>query len=109
MIELLTSETPNGWKISITLEELGLPYEYRHIKLSERQQKEDWYLKLNPNGRIPTIIDHDNDDFVVFESGAIMIYLAEKTGRLMPADVKGRSLVIQWLMFQMGNLGPMMG
>lgn len=109
MIELYTSETPNGWKISITLEELGLPYDVKHIKLSERQQKEDWYLKLNPNGRIPTIIDRDNDDFVVFESGAIMIYLAEKTGELMPSDVKGRSLVIQWLMFQMGNLGPMMG
>lgn len=109
MIELLTSETPNGWKISITLEELGLPYDVKHIRLSQRQQKEDWYLKLNPNGRIPTIIDHDNDDFVVFESGAIMIYLAEKTGKLMPSDQKGRSLVIQWLMFQMGNLGPMMG
>lgn len=109
MIELLTSETPNGWKISITLEELGLPYEVKHIRLSQRQQKEDWYLKLNPNGRIPTIIDHDNDNFVVFESGAIMIYLAEKTGKLMPSDQKGRSLVIQWLMFQMGNLGPMMG
>lgn len=109
MIELLTSETPNGWKISITLEELELPYTVRHIRLSERQQKEDWYLKLNPNGRIPTIIDNDNDDFVVFESGAIMIYLAEKTGRLMPSEQKGRSLVIQWLMFQMGNLGPMMG
>lgn len=109
MIELLTSETPNGWKISITLEEMGLPYEVKYIRLSKRQQKEDWYLKLNPNGRIPTIIDHDNDDFVVFESGAIMIYLAEKTGKLMPSDQKGRSLVIQWLMFQMGNLGPMMG
>lgn len=109
MIELLTSETPNGWKISITLEELGLPYDVKHIRLSQRQQKEDWYLKLNPNGRIPTIIDHDNDNFVVFESGAIMIYLAEKTGKLMPSDQKGRSLVIQWLMFQMGNLGPMMG
>lgn len=109
MIELLTSETPNGWKISITLEELGLPYDVKHIRLSQRQQKEDWYLKLNPNGRIPTIIDHDNDDFVVFESGAIMIYLAERTGKLMPSDQKGRSLVIQWLMFQMGNLGPMMG
>lgn len=109
MIELFTSETPNGWKVSIALEEMELPYTVRHIKLSERQQKEDWYLKLNPNGRIPTIIDHDNDDFVVFESGAILIYLAEKTGKLMPTDVKGRSLVIQWLMFQMGGIGPMMG
>ena len=109
MIELFTSETPNGWKISVALEELELPYTVRHIKLSEGQQKEDWYMKLNPNGRIPTIIDHDFDDFVVFESGAILIYLAEKTGKLMPRDVKGRSRVIQWLMFQMGNIGPMMG
>ena len=109
VIELFTSETPNGWKISIALEEMGLPYEYRHIRLSKREQKEPWYLKLNPNGRIPTIIDHDNDDFVVFESGAILIYLAEKTGLLMPKDVKGRSLVIQWLMFQMAGIGPMMG
>jgi GST-like protein len=109
MIELFTSETPNGWKVSIALEEMELPYSVRHIKLSEREQKQDWYLKLNPNGRIPTIIDHDNDDFVVFESGAILIYLAEKTGKLMPSDVKGRSLVIQWLMFQMGGIGPMMG
>jgi len=109
VIELLTAATPNGWKISIALEEMELPYTYRHIKLSEREQKEEWYLRLNPNGRIPTIIDHDNDDFVVFESGAILIYLAEKTGKLMPRDVKGRSRVIQWLMFQMGNIGPMMG
>ncbi|MGH8247678.1 MAG: glutathione S-transferase family protein [Gammaproteobacteria bacterium] len=109
MIELLTSETPNGWKISIALEEMRLPYTVRHIKLSEGHQKQEWYMKLNPNGRIPTIIDHDFDDFVVFESGAILIYLAEKTGKLMPRDVKGRSLVIQWLMFQMGNIGPMMG
>jgi glutathione S-transferase len=109
VIELFTSETPNGWKISIALEEMKLPYTYRHIRLGKREQKEEWYLKLNPNGRIPTIIDHDNDDFVVFESGAILIYLAEKTGLLMPKDVKGRSLVIQWLMFQMAGIGPMMG
>ncbi|HEY4646589.1 MAG TPA: glutathione S-transferase N-terminal domain-containing protein [Steroidobacteraceae bacterium] len=109
MIELFTSDTPNGWKVSIALEEMALPYTYRHIRLSLRQQKEEWYLKLNPNGRIPTIIDHDNDDFVVFESGAILIYLAEKTGLFLPRDVKGRSLVFQWLMFQMGGVGPMMG
>ncbi len=109
MIELFTEATPNGWKASVTLEELGLEYSVRHIKFSERQQKEPWYLKINPNGRIPTIVDHDNDDFAVFESGAIMIYLAEKVGKLLPADVKGRSTVIQWLMFQMGGIGPMMG
>ena len=109
MVELFTSETPNGWKVSVALEEMELPYTVRHIKLSEQQQKEDWYLKINPNGRIPTIVDHDLDDFPVFESGAILIYLAEKTGKLMPRDVKGRSRVIQWLMFQMGGIGPMMG
>jgi GST-like protein len=109
VIELFTSDTPNGWKISIALEEMALPYTYRYLRLGKREQKEEWYLKLNPNGRIPTIIDHDNDDFVVFESGAILIYLAEKTGLFMPRDIKGRSLVIQWLMFQMGGVGPMMG
>src|SRR5882762_11800645 len=109
MIELLTSETPNGWKISIALEEMGLPYTWRHIKLSEKEQKADWYVRLNPNRRIPTLIDHDNDDFVIFESGAILIYLAEKSGRFLPKDVKGRSRVLQWLMFQMSGIGPMMG
>ncbi len=109
MIELLTAATPNGWKASITLEELGLEYTVRPISLQDGEQKEPWYLELNPNGRIPTVIDHDNDGFVVFESGAIQMYLAEKTGRLMPADFNGRSLVVQWLMFQMGGLGPMMG
>jgi len=109
MIELFTAATPNGWKASITLEELGLKYRVRRIALDKKEQKEAWYLKLNPNGRIPTIVDHDNGGFAVFESGAIMIYLAEKAGALMPKDSKGRSLVIQWLMFQMGGIGPMMG
>ena len=109
MIDLYTAATPNGWKVSITLEELGLNYSLHALQLSQQQQKEDWYLKLNPNGRIPTIIDRSNDDFAVFESGAIMLYLAEKTGRLMPKDAKGRSRVIQWLMFQMSGVGPMMG
>jgi GST-like protein len=109
VIDLYTAETPNGWKISIALEELGLPYRVHALKLSQGEQKREEYLQLNPNGRIPTIVDRDNDDFVVFESGAILIYLAEKTGRLMPTDVKGRSRVIQWLMFQMAGVGPMMG
>ena len=109
MIDLYTSPTPNGWKASVTLEELELPYEAHPIDLSKNVQKEEWFLKLNPNGRIPVIVDRDNDDFAVFETGAIMVYLAEKTGRLMPSDARGRSLVMQWLMFQMGGIGPMMG
>jgi glutathione S-transferase len=109
MIELFTAATPNGWKISIALEEMGLRYTLRTLSLSKLEQKEDWFLKINPNGRIPAIIDHDNDDFAVFESGAILIYLAEKSGQLLPAEPKARSRVLQWLMFQMGGVGPMMG
>ena len=109
MIDLYTAATPNGHKISIALEELELPYQMHVLKLSENEQKQPWFLKINPNGRIPAIVDREAGDFAVFESGAILIYLAEKTGRLMPADVTGRSRVIQWLMFQMGGIGPMMG
>jgi glutathione S-transferase len=109
MIELFTAATPNGWKASITLEELGIEYRVRRIVFDKQEQKEPWFLKINPNGRIPAIVDHGNGGFAVFESGAIMIYLAEQAGALLPADVKGRSLVVQWLMFQMGGIGPMMG
>jgi GST-like protein len=109
MIDLYTSETPNGWKASIALEEMQLPYTVHALKLSRREQKEPWYLKINPNGRIPTIVDRDNGDFSVFESGAILIYLAEKTGTFLPRETKARSRVIQWLMFQMSAIGPMMG
>lgn len=109
MIELLTSRTPNGYKVSIALEEMKLPYSVTSISLKDKVQKEPWFLELNPNGRIPAIIDHDADDFAVFESGAILVYLAEKTGQFMPTDAKGRSVVMQWLMFQMGGIGPMMG
>jgi GST-like protein len=109
MIDLYTSRTPNGYKVSIALEEMGLPYTVHRIRLGDGDQKQDWYLELNPNGRIPTIVDKDNADFAVFESGAILIYLAEKTGKLLPAQPRQRSSVIQWLMFQMGGLGPMQG
>jgi glutathione S-transferase len=109
MIKLYTVGTPNGKKVSIVLEEMNLEYDVHAIQMGELEQKEDWYLELNPNGRIPTIVDQDNDGFVVFESGAILLYLAEKTGLLIPADEKKRSQVVQWLMFQMGGIGPMQG
>jgi len=105
-IKLYTAATPNGWKISIALEEMGLPYEVRVIDFETQEQKAGWYVKLNPNGRIPTL---DDDGFIMFESGAILIYLAEKTGKFLPRDVHGRSRVLQWLMFQMSGIGPMMG
>jgi GST-like protein len=109
MIDLYTAPTPNGWKASIALEELELPYEVHVINLLAGDQRQPEYLELNPNGRIPTIVDREENNFAVFESGAILIYLAEKAGRLLPSDRKGRSVVIQWLMFQMGGVGPMMG
>ena len=109
MIELYTAATPNGYKVSIMLEETGLPYTFHHVQLQDKQQKQDWYLQLNPNGRIPTIVDRDNDGFAVFESGAILIYLAEKTDQFMPHDPNRRSQVIQWLMFQVAGIGPMQG
>ncbi|MBP6338661.1 MAG: glutathione S-transferase N-terminal domain-containing protein [Vitreoscilla sp.] len=109
MIDLYTAPTPNGHKISIALEELALPYELHALDLMAGQQKTPEFLRINPNGRIPAIVDHEADDFAVFESGAILIYLAEKTGQLMPGDARGRSRVLQWLMFQMGGIGPMMG
>ncbi|WP_372778170.1 glutathione S-transferase family protein [Litorivivens sp.] len=108
MIELYTAATPNGWKASIALEELGLPYELKAIALDKNEQKTPEFLAINPNGRIPAIIDRDAD-ITVFESGAILQYLAEKTGKLMPTDPKGKYSVIQWLMFQMGGVGPMQG
>ena len=111
MITLYTAPTPNGHKASITLEELAIPYKVVGIDLGKNVQKEPWFLAINPNGRIPAIVDHDAGDFPVFESGAIMLYLCEKdgSGKLLPKDPKGRSRVIQWLMFQMGGVGPMQG
>ena len=109
MIDLYTAATPNGHKVSIALEELGLPYTLKVLDLAKGEQKTPAFLAINPNGRIPAIIDHEAGGFAVFESGAILIYLAEKAGRLMPSDAQGRSRVLQWLMFQMGGVGPMMG
>ncbi|MBK5352045.1 glutathione S-transferase N-terminal domain-containing protein [Pseudomonas sp. TH41] len=109
MIDLYTAATPNGHKVSIVLEELGLPYTVHALSFDKKEQKSPDFLKLNPNGRIPAIVDRANDDFAVFESGAILIYLAELSGKLLPKDPKGRSVVLQWLMFQMGGIGPMQG
>ncbi len=108
-IDLYTWATPNGWKASCTLEELQIPYTVYPLDIMKKQHKTSEYSRLNPNEKIPAIVDHDVGDFVVFESGAIMIYLAEKAGRLLPTEFKGRSRVIQWLMFQMGGVGPMQG
>ena len=106
MITLYTASTPNGHKVSVALEELDLPYTVRAIDMLGGEQKQRWFTALNPNGRIPVLAD---DGLVIFESGAILLHLARKTGRLMPATDPGRSRVEQWLMFQMGGVGPMMG
>ena len=123
-ITLYTAGTPNGWKASILIEELGIKCKVHPISLSKNQQKEEWFLKINPNGRIPAIgmsneadmvacmffnssmmtaMDHDEGDLPIFESGAIMLHLAEKEGKLLPKDVRKRAEVISWLMFQMAS------
>ncbi len=109
MIDLYTWTTPNGRKVSIALEEMGLAYAVHPVPLKTGVQKSPAFLGLNPNGRIPVIVDRDEGDFPVFESGAILMYLAEKTGQFWPADMRERHTVIQWLMFQMGGIGPMSG
>ncbi|MEC4805621.1 MAG: glutathione binding-like protein [Jaaginema sp. PMC 1079.18] len=108
-IHLYTASTMNGWKPVIFLEEAEVDYELTYIDFGKKEQKSDWYVKLNPNGRIPTIVDRGNDDFVVFESGAILWYLAQKYQKFLPEAEKARSQTLQWLMFQMGGIGPMMG
>lgn len=113
MIDLHYAATPNGWKISIMLEECGLPYRVIPVNIGRGEQFAAEFLKISPNNRIPAIVDHDPADggepFSAFETGAILIYLAEKSGRFLPTDLRGRSTVIQWVMWQMGGLGPMLG
>src|SRR5215475_11032995 len=112
MIELYTWGTPNGKKASIMLEEIGLPYEVHPINLRKREQFSPEFLAINPNNKIPAIIDRDGPGgkpFTLFESGAILIYLAEKTGKLLPKDPSKRYQTLQWLMFQMGGVGPVFG
>lgn len=109
MIELYTAPTPNGRKISIALEEMALPYRVHALRLDRLEQKRPEFLEVNPNGRIPAIVDTDEEDFAVFESGAILVYLAGKTGRFLPAETRDRSLALQWLFFQVGGIGPMQG
>ena len=111
-IELYYWPTPNGWKASIFLEELGLPYEVRPINIAAGDQFEPEFLKISPNNKMPALVDPEGPDggpISVFESGAILIYLAEKTGRFLPTDPRGRYRVLEWLMFQMGSVGPMLG
>jgi GST-like protein len=112
MIDLYTWTTPNGRKASVMLEECGLPYTVHKIDIGKGDQFKPEFLAVNPNGKIPAIVDKDGPGgkpISVFESGAILIYLAEKTGKFMPADPRGRYAVLQWLMFQMGGVGPMFG
>jgi len=109
MIDLYTDSTPNGWKVSIMLEEIQLEYVTHHIDIFAGDQKSPDFLNLNPNGRIPAIVDRAESNCTVFDSGAILIYLAEKTGLLLPTKVKKRTQVLQWLLFQASGIGPMMG
>lgn len=109
MLDLYTAPTPNGWKISIALEELGLPYNLHVLQLQKGEQKEPEFLKINPNGRIPALVDHDEGGRAIFESGAILMHLADKAGQLLPDDPDARSRAIQWLFWQVGGLGPMQG
>jgi GST-like protein len=112
MIQLYTWATPNGKKVSIMLEEIGLPYEVHAVNLGQGEQRKPDYLAINPNNKIPAIVDPEGPGggpLTLFESGAILMYLAEKTGKLWPRDMRERYEVIQWLMFQMGGVGPMFG
>jgi GST-like protein len=112
MIDLYAWPTPNGFKISILLEETGLPYRVIAVDIRQGDQFKPDFLKISPNNKMPAIVDTDGPGghpYSLFESGAILMYLAEKTGRFMPTDVAGRYRVVEWLMFQMGGIGPMLG
>jgi len=112
MIELYTWGTPNGRKVSVMLEECGLPYNVHRIDIGKGDQFAPDYLEINPNGKIPSIVDPDGPDgapIAMMESGAILVYLAGKTGRFLPASTRGKYVTLQWLMFQMGHVGPMYG
>jgi GST-like protein len=112
MIELYSWATPNGHKIHIMLEETGLPYRVRKVDLGAKQQLTADYAKINPNGKIPALIDTEGPDgapITIFESAAILVYLAKKAGKFMPADPEGRYRTLEWLMFQIANIGPMFG
>jgi GSH-dependent disulfide-bond oxidoreductase len=112
MIDFYTWGTPNGKKVSIMLEECGLPYQVHPVNIGKDEQFAPAYLKINPNGKIPSIVDSDGPGgapISLMESGAILVYLAEKTGRFLPADPRGRYKAMEWLMFQMGGVGPMFG
>tara|TARA_B100000029_G_scaffold482358_1_gene532256 strand:+ start:1469 stop:2152 length:684 start_codon:yes stop_codon:yes gene_type:complete len=109
MIDFYTAPTPNGHKVSCTLEAMELEYDTHVVNLMENEQKKPEFLAISPNGRIPAIVDRDADNLSIFESGAIMIYLAEKTGKLIPKNLVEKAKVLEWLMFQMGGVGPMMG
>jgi len=105
-IDLYTAATPNGYKVSIILEELGLKYKVHKINLSKNQQREKWFLNMNPNGRIPVLKFKEE---IIFDSGAILFYLADKYNKFIPSDKTKRIKVLQWLMFQMSGIGPMQG
>jgi len=113
MIDAYYWPTPNGWKLSIALEEMDLDYNIVPVNIGRGDQFEDGYLKISPNNRMPAIVDHDplggGGSISVFESGAILVYLAEKCGRFLPTDVRGRTEVLEWLMWQISGLGPMLG
>ena len=113
MIDLYFAPTPNGWKISVMLEESGLDYQVHWVNIGAGEQFEPGFLAISPNNRIPAIVDHDPDGggepVSVFETGAILLYLAQKTGRFLPDDLRGRTAATEWLMWQMAGLGPMMG